>query len=302
MASFFVAPVAHIACVLVFSAATAGAGSVPEPPPLWKLVAESHAIIVGIPNVPVDQLEEAHRSGDRRYIDFDNRVLECLKSDLCPDTMPVRYYTLGQPDSAMDQALLCANGKESVLFLLTGLSSSVGGSANYFAGSTHTALQPSNPDLIREIRAEIAAQQEILRRFAENFPASEDPLHAKVKPLVEATLSRWRWLQKRAFAKLERLGEPAVPAMIMLMDDRRKLPIKDISLRNPPGSFEPFRHYGPEVVADALAAILNQITGEDFGSIHNGASEHRRRAAIDGWRVYLHRTRFGEKNPPLPAP
>ena len=83
--------------------------------------------------------------------------------------------------------------------------------------------------------------------------------------------------------------------MIMLMNDRRELAIKDISLRNSPGFFEPFRHYGPEVVADALAAILNQVTGEDFGTIHNGGSEHQRRAAIDGWRVYLHRTRFGDQ-------
>jgi hypothetical protein len=50
-------------------------------------------------------------------------------------------------------------------------------------------------------------------------------------------------------------------------------------------------------VADAIDAILNQITEEDFGTIHNGASERERKAATDGWRIYLHRRRFGTHKP-----
>lgn len=48
------------------------------------------------------------------------------------------------------------------------------------------------------------------------------------------------------------------------MDDRRKLPVPQISLRNEaPDAFEGIRHYGPQVVVGALAAILSQITGQD---------------------------------------
>jgi hypothetical protein len=265
-------------------------------PPLWKLAAQSHAIIVGTPAVPVDQFEPVERTGHGRYIDFDTRVHECLKGDPCPETIVTRYYIYADGrESPIDQAVVSANGINSVLFLLTGLSSNVDGSANYLAGHTAAALQPATPELVAALKDEVAAQEEILRRFAENFPASKEPKYAEVKSLAEATLSRWRWRQKRAFANLEELGPAAVPAMIMLMDDRRELPIKDISLRNPPGFFEPYRNYGPQVVADALAAILSQITDEHFGSIHNGASEHQRKAAIDGWRVYLHRTRVGDQ-------
>lgn len=107
--------------------------------------------------------------------------------------------------------------------------------------------------------------------------------------------------QKKAFAQLEALGMAAVPAMIMHMDDRRELPVKAISLRNSPNSFEEFRHYGPEVLADAIAAILEQVTGESFGTMHNGASEPHRNTEIDAWRIYLHRTRFGETGPRVPA-
>jgi hypothetical protein len=56
------------------------------------------------------------------------------------------------------------------------------------------------------------------------------------------------------------------------------------------GAFEGIRHYGPEVIVEALAAILNQITGESYSpQIVNGGTERERKAAIDGWRIYLSR-------------
>src|SRR5262249_16602884 len=65
--------------------------------------------------------------------------------------------------------------------------------------------------------------------------------------------------EHKAFADLEALGCPAVPFIIQRMDDRRKLPDPSISLENPPNAFEGLRHYNPEKVVDALAAILNQL-------------------------------------------
>jgi hypothetical protein len=97
--------------------------------------------------------------------------------------------------------------------------------------------------------------------------------------------------EEKAFAELEAMGKSALPAMIMLMDDRRELPIRHMELRNPSAAFEVFRQYSPQVVTDAITAILNQVTGETFGQTENGGSERERKAAIDGWRVYLYRTR-----------
>jgi len=97
--------------------------------------------------------------------------------------------------------------------------------------------------------------------------------------------------EQKAFADLEVLGCPAVPAIIRQMDDRRNLPERRISLRNKsPQAFEGMRYYGPEEVVDALATILNQITGQDFGSIHSGASEPRRSAAVQGCHDFLLKT------------
>jgi hypothetical protein len=97
--------------------------------------------------------------------------------------------------------------------------------------------------------------------------------------------------EEQAFADLESLGCPAVPAIIEQMDDRRKLPDPRISLRNKaPDAFEGLRHYGPEKVVDALAAILNQITGQHFGFIYNGGTDAERDKAVRGWRNFLRTT------------
>jgi hypothetical protein len=97
--------------------------------------------------------------------------------------------------------------------------------------------------------------------------------------------------EQQAFADLESLGCPAVPAIIERMDDRRKLSDPRISLRNKsPDAFEALRHYGPEKIVDALAAILNQITGKNFGFIYNGATDAERDKTVRGWRDFLHTT------------
>jgi hypothetical protein len=99
--------------------------------------------------------------------------------------------------------------------------------------------------------------------------------------------------EHKAFSDLEALGCPAVPFIIRRMDDRRKLPDPYIDLENKsPNAFEGIRHYGPEKVVDALAAILNQVTGQDFGFIYNGddTTDLERTKAVQGWREWLRKT------------
>lgn len=94
--------------------------------------------------------------------------------------------------------------------------------------------------------------------------------------------------QVQLFQQLEALGKPAIPYIIKYMDDRRPLPYRYIRLDNPrgPGVFEAFRQYGPEVVVDGLAALLNQMTRKDFGPIYNGGTETERDGAVAGWRAW----------------
>ncbi len=125
-----------------------------------------------------------------------------------------------------------------------------------------------------------------LNCFAQVNPSQMDK---RVAHLIEQMLNSKT--EQKAFADLEALGCEAVPFIIKRMDDRRDLPIRGISLENKsPDAFEGLRHYGPQKVVDALAAILNQVTGQHFGFIYNGANEHERTKTVKGWRDFLLKT------------
>lgn len=280
--------------VLMIAAALAATETVAQD--LWKLVAQSHWIVAGSASAPVDEIQMAQHSGDHRYVETSVRVSNCLKGDKCPQTMIIRHFTRMRPYSPDPQALIELSGQVAIFFLRQVDGSSAPGL--YFAGYTPSALQPYSEDLARDVRAMVRTNRAIVEDFSRLVRPEREPLFEKVKALIEATQDRTT--QAQAFAALEALGEPAVPAIIMLMDDRRELPVKRISLVNKsPKAFEGIRHYGPKLVVDAMAAILNQITGEPFVTIVNGGSEEERRATVDGWRVYLYRKRCATHNPAL---
>ncbi|QWT21238.1 hypothetical protein KPL74_04370 [Bacillus sp. NP157] len=113
-------------------------------------------------------------------------------------------------------------------------------------------------------------------------PVVTDPMAAKVRRLVDDTTHERR--EAQAFASLEQLGPPAVPYIVGQLGDMRKLPIEQIDLANhAPDAFESIRHYGPQVVHDALAAILNQVTGQHFGFVYNGATDAQRADNRQQW-------------------
>jgi hypothetical protein len=128
--------------------------------------------------------------------------------------------------------------------------------------------------------------------------STEAPHSAEVRSIVEAIVAlpptsreerrSGSTAQQQLFDQLIALGPEAVPAIIEQMDDHRPLPNQAISLTNhAPDAFEGIRQYTPEVMVDALAAVLNQLTGENFGFIYNGGTPAERAAAVRGWRQYL---------------
>lgn len=105
----------------------------------------------------------------------------------------------------------------------------------------------------------------------------------RIAALVDETVD----VQKEvsAFAELENLGDAGVPYLVGHLADSRPLPIRAISLTNKaPGAFEGLRDFAPETVHDALAAILNQLTGQSFGNVYNGASRETRQNNVLAWR------------------
>jgi len=108
---------------------------------------------------------------------------------------------------------------------------------------------------------------------------------SRVSQLVGQTTAKNT--EQAAFANLEALGTPAVPYLVGHLDDMRPLPEHEISVANTsPDAFEGLRHYSPETVHDALAAILNQLTSQNFVFVYNGATPSERQANMDQWRAW----------------
>ena len=255
----------------------------PQSDALWPLVAQSDVIVTGTMAVPVDHIRSCLASNKHAHAEINVTLWEALKGKT-PETFVVRWYTEPRDYAPDPERVIALAGKRVLLFLVDVEDAPVRG--YYFAGYTPRALADAAPAQVQEVQNEISAQRQLLAGFSEAFPPAEEPFLRKVKSLIDATTRKDS--QMAAFRELEELGPKAVPAIIMLMDDRRDLAVPAISLRNPPGHWEAVRHYGPKKVVDAMDAILNQITGHSFGNICSGGTERERQEAVNAWRTYLY--------------
>lgn len=259
-----------------------------EPAPLWRLVAVSQLIVVGTPQPDPAQLS----STTSAFVPLPVEDVTVLQG-VAHDPLVILHYSADVPYAPSDAAVLAAQGRPTVLFLLDADTGE--GPKTYFAQGP-ASLHDADGGFAAATKAEIAWQAAYLR----GWKADETVPHsAEVRRLIEelkAIKARTDFdreameRQDDVFRRLEALGPDAVPAIVMLMDDRTPLLFHRLSLLNQsPDAFERARHYGPELVVDALSAILNQITGESFGFIYNGGSEAERVHDVNGWRIYLGR-------------
>jgi hypothetical protein len=123
-------------------------------------------------------------------------------------------------------------------------------------------------------------------------PATAQQVDTKVRALVaKAMAAKTAEDQQAAFDAVIGLDCAAVPALGKLLGDARPLPSRYLRLENRArDAFEKYRQYGPETLTDAVAALLNHITGQHFGSIYNGATPAEREKAVAAWREFLART------------
>ncbi len=247
---------------------------------LWRLVAKSHTIVSGQLRVPLDQIKEAIAAGEGRYVDISVSEPHAIKGPAPAGKVVVRYWTEPQayaPSTALLEELA---GKDTILFLFQ---FDEAGPDNYFTRAPN-ALHAFSAEGLAAVAAEVKAQEAILKAYQRT--GTEDADVRRVKKLVNSlTKSR---KAEGALAELQSLGKESVPAMIHLMDDRRELAIKQITVPNPPGHWEGFAHYAPQEVVDVMTILLGRITGESFSTIYNGGSERERAAAVDAWRICLH--------------
>lgn len=111
----------------------------------------------------------------------------------------------------------------------------------------------------------------------------DEPLEKQVSRLVDQTTKSGK-AEQEAFQELQSLGDQAVPYIVGHLGDVRSLAENEISLMNRTSdAFEGVRHYGPHTVHDALSAILNQITGQSFVFVYNGATSQQREENRRKW-------------------
>jgi len=223
------------------------------------------------------------------YAEITAPVLKTLKGDL-KEEMILRMY---MNKENYDYISSLPDNLEIVIFLqklYNRWGPAYGSEYNYYiANNINNSIIVSNDNIINYVINEIAFQDQIIneqlyRNFVINNRMNND-IRSTINNLTN------RIMQQNSFNSLQSHGIDAVPYIILLLDDFRELPIKSISLRNnAPDAFEGMRHYGPHLVVDALAAILNQITGEHYGFIYNGndTTDNERRQTIKGWRIYLY--------------
>lgn len=268
------------------SRSTQGPKPVPSPQYKdWQLVAKSDVIGTGQLSVPVKSIQDSLQSSKYRYETLSLKNYQLIKGK--SNKKVIDFITSTRPTifSPQPKDIIGLDEKVVVVFLVY-----VNQPQNprfYFAGHTPHSLLGHQQSIVSEISREVENQQRIIKSFPISRSSKPDNLHKKVASLIEQMVDPAT--ESQAFEDLEKMGTSAVPSIIRLMDDRRPLPIKSITLHNNfPNAFEAARHYRPEVVADALSAILNQITGVSFGSIYNGGSEQERARTINNWRIYLY--------------
>jgi hypothetical protein len=253
--------------------------SCPADPRLAKLLAASDVVLIGRMTVPQQRLREEARKPTPKYVEIPIHVEGLVKGDA--GTGALRVYPQDRAYAPSNKDVVSLAGKPAILFLTRVDQGPVG---LYFAGHSPDALKPATDANIIATRTEAQRQAKIISLWR---PETRLPHFRQVRALIASLGQVSGKEQQRVFDRLEALGEEAVPAMIAHMDDRRPLRTRAISLSNrSPGAFEGIRHYGPEQVVDGVTALLNQLTGESFGTIMNGGSARARDAAVAGWRVY----------------
>ena len=242
----------------------------------WIRVAQSPYILTGTIQVDTNEIKKIQKTNGE-YIEIDFAIDTVLKGDAPSKEIIINKYIHGEKNKKVhrnDSNLFLFNGKKSIVTLALG----------YSGGYYLESIFPEADEV--KIKEEIAKQNEIIASNAHEKICPIVQHSSKVKKLIENMLVESK--ATGAYTELEKLGFQAVPAIICQMDDRRELAVKGISLENKsPQAWEAFRHYSPELVVDVLEAILNQITGKSFGSIHNGGTEDERANTVNGWRIYL---------------
>ncbi|MBK8096096.1 MAG: hypothetical protein IPK26_03265 [Planctomycetes bacterium] len=260
------------------------------PPPatqpllVWNAEARRHvaaAIIArGVLRVDRDAVAAAATGGD--YVSIDVEVQEMVHG---AEARTVRFRHFVPPKAEPrpelrpdPDELLALDGTDRVVFL------SLADKDLYLVDNLGTAIALPERELLARLK-----QREVLHRKLQRLPIPIDATRQAQVAGALATIVADREQQRQSFAAMVQLGRAALPEIIAAMNDRRLLPERELTLANAgAGAFEGQRHYRPKRVVDGVTAVLNELTGESFGFLGNGARDEERDAAVQAWTIYAH--------------
>jgi len=243
---------------------------------LARRAAASSLVVVGELRGDAEELK-ARETGPPDYVELGVAVDRTLAGDRFESVVFRVFAGPPAPDRHSAEYLRTQLGERRILFLVQAES------RLYLTGAgSGDALPPATEESVERIARVLRLQEELAAR---PLPVAS-PIARQVDGLVSG-LTADPDRQRENLAMLERLGLDAVPAIVARLDDRRPLPERSVSFANrSSGAFEGVRHYSPEQVVDALAALLNQLTGESFGLSYNRATDAERSHAVRAWRAY----------------
>lgn len=247
----------------------------------WQLIAQSRFIVIGVTRPPEGSYPG---QGDAPWIEVPVTDIQALKgTPPAPLILNQMNFAPGILNTIMPWEFA---GQRALLFI----GDQTGDPPRVML--THMeAMLPAEPKVVEAVTREVAAQAAYLAAWK---PDVRGPHYGQVKEIVD-------WLaalsprdpdvaarQAAGFIELEALGEGAASAIVAQMDDRRPLAVARLSLgATRTGARE--RSHQPTLMIDALAAMLEQITGQRFGAPYDDGRESQRRLALDGWRLYVGR-------------
>lgn len=246
----------------------------------WRLIAKSPLILRGVMTVPTEEFNESRQYNEFKFINLQLKVIEVLKGNLAESNIQIKYQAKGRSDAPNPDFILSMNQKDAIFFLE--YNDWPNWKGIYFTNHPPSeALQKFTKQLIQEIKREITKQERMIKDLkickSETLPYQND-----VKLLIKEMFVKES--AAMAYNKLSLLDSNAVPALVCNLDNRQQLPLQTLIFSKMPGFTI---QYHPKVAIDALAAILNKITEENFGRIYNGGSERERDQLLWSWRVWL---------------
>lgn len=249
------------------------------------MIAEADTVLIGTLNAPADQLQIAAKAPKRdktKWVTIGiSGATDLMGTSTAISASCFYWADTNSYAGAVVNPSEVANrdGKETILLL----SWRNGCFANWFSpkGYHLEALYPSTPEMVATIRAQIKDQSTYLAAFDARFQRENVPLYDRVKTLIADLLDRQK--ATSAFQQLHDLGNAAVPAMILLLDDRRQLPSATLEYNSQHATLQ----CAPRTVLEALAMVLGNITGEHYNESITGGDEVLCRKLIKYWRLYL---------------